>query len=183
MASAPTTSDLRTAPITTQRLVLRPIKEADLKELNVQRADPEVLKWTFDVDSGDNPSKFNTPNDWLPKNINDPKNPWFLICLRPNNSTSTTETITGYICTRFEKDLGFCIGKQFWGQGLATEAAKAYMQRFWEIFPEKQELRAGCHGDNKGSGRVLEKTGFQEWVPPEGKVEEDAREFIIRRGH
>lgn len=56
-------------------------------------------------------------------------------------------------------ELGYWIGKPFWGRGLATEAvegALAWARRRWS----KKALVAGHFADNPASGRVLEKAGF-----------------------
>ena len=57
---------------------------------------------------------------------------------------------------RFE--LGYWLGKPFWGQGYATEAAKkAVSFAFREL--KAETLWAGWYHDNPASGRVLEKLG------------------------
>jgi RimJ/RimL family protein N-acetyltransferase len=56
-------------------------------------------------------------------------------------------------------ELGYWIGKPFWGQGIATEAALAtldWARRAWR----RRAVMAGHFIDNPASGRVLEKAGF-----------------------
>lgn len=56
-------------------------------------------------------------------------------------------------------EIGYWIGKRFWGRGFATEAAGAaldWARRVW-----RRRVLAGAHfRDNPASGRVLEKCGF-----------------------
>lgn len=55
-------------------------------------------------------------------------------------------------------EIGYYIGRDWWGRGFATEAASAltgYMQERGAT-----HLEAGHFLDNPASGRVLEKTGF-----------------------
>lgn len=55
-------------------------------------------------------------------------------------------------------DLGYYVGRDWWGQGYATEAAAAvtgYMKA-----QKAAHLEAGHFVDNPASGRVLEKAGF-----------------------
>lgn len=69
-------------------------------------------------------------------------------------------------------ELGFLFRPQFWGQGLATEAARAAAQHAFTTLGVNA-LFAGHHPDNLGSGRVLQKLGFQrthfELYPPTGR--------------
>lgn len=56
-------------------------------------------------------------------------------------------------------ELGYWIGKPFWGRGFATEAVEAALDwtaRRWR----KRAVTAGHFADNPASGRVLEKAGF-----------------------
>lgn len=58
---------------------------------------------------------------------------------------------------RFE--LGYWLGKSFWGCGYATEAARKVLSfAFREL--KVLEVAAGWFYDNPASGRVLEKLGF-----------------------
>ena len=56
-------------------------------------------------------------------------------------------------------EVGYWIGRSFWGRGYATEAlegALAWASRRWR----RRALVAGHFTDNPASGRVLEKAGF-----------------------
>jgi RimJ/RimL family protein N-acetyltransferase len=56
-------------------------------------------------------------------------------------------------------EVGYWIGKPFWGRGIATEALEAAMdwaKRKWK----KRAVVAGHFSDNPASGRVLDKAGF-----------------------
>ena len=56
-------------------------------------------------------------------------------------------------------EIGYWIGKPFWGRGFASEAvdvALAWAERDWR----KSVIVAGHFADNPASGRVLEKAGF-----------------------
>jgi RimJ/RimL family protein N-acetyltransferase len=64
--------------------------------------------------------------------------------------------------------LGYWIGRRWWGQGFATEAAKAVLKVAKAIGYNR--ITASHFVDNPASGRVLKKAGFQ----PTG---------LIRPGH
>ena len=56
-------------------------------------------------------------------------------------------------------ELGYWLGRPFWGHGYASEAARRLASfGFRELRAER--LLAGWFHDNPASGRVLEKTGF-----------------------
>ena len=56
-------------------------------------------------------------------------------------------------------ELGYWLGKPYWGEGYATEAARRVARfAFEDLHAEK--LTSGYMHDNPGSGRVLAKLGF-----------------------
>ncbi len=57
-------------------------------------------------------------------------------------------------------EIGYWLGVPYWGQGYATEAARAVIDYAFEEFGST-ELRAGARVVNPASRRVLEKCGFQ----------------------
>ena len=58
-------------------------------------------------------------------------------------------------------DFGYILGSAFWGQGYASEAAKALAD--WVMTqPGIYRLLATCHPENKASARVLQKAGLVE---------------------
>ena len=69
-----------------------------------------------------------------------------------------------------EPEVTFWIGREFWGQGVATQA----LTLFLESVDERRPMRARAAKDNAGSIRVLEKCGF--------KVTGEARGFANARG-
>ena len=58
------------------------------------------------------------------------------------------------------KEMGYSLGKAFWGKGYMTEAAKAVID--YAFAEEPQVVLAICTGpENKRSQSVIEKCGFQ----------------------
>ena len=70
-------------------------------------------------------------------------------------------------------ELGYWLGKDFWGQGYATEAAARVLRFAFEEL-QAESVWAGWFFDNPASGRVLQKLGFR----PAGSV----RRYSIARG-
>ena len=56
-------------------------------------------------------------------------------------------------------EIGYWLGRPFWGQGLATEAATAALTWAREQW-RRRVVVSGHFADNPASGRVLEKAGF-----------------------
>lgn len=62
-----------------------------------------------------------------------------------------------YRCTR---EIGYWLGRAFWGRGLATRATALLCDYAWRRHPEVVRLQAEVFGWNAPSCRVLEKNGF-----------------------
>jgi [ribosomal protein S5]-alanine N-acetyltransferase len=79
-------------------------------------------------------------------------------------------------------ELGFHLRPRFWGQGIASEAARAVVQHAFET-PGVNGVFAGHHPENEASRRVLERLGFRythhELYPPTG-LEHPA--YLLRPG-
>lgn len=59
-----------------------------------------------------------------------------------------------------DKEVGYWIGKPYWGNGYITEAAQAVIEEGFRCF-DMDYIDAGYFYDNPASGRVLEKLGFE----------------------
>jgi len=57
-------------------------------------------------------------------------------------------------------ELGYYLGRQHWGKGLATEAGLAVVREGREVMGYVK-LTSRFHADNPASGRVLAKLGFK----------------------
>jgi len=56
-------------------------------------------------------------------------------------------------------EIGYWVGRPYWGQGIASEAAEAVMD--WAANDwRRRVVTAGYFADNPASGRVLERAGF-----------------------
>ena len=57
-------------------------------------------------------------------------------------------------------ELGYWLGREFWGRGFATEAANVVLEHAFGA-GLASEITAGCFADNIRSARVLAKLGFR----------------------
>ena len=59
-----------------------------------------------------------------------------------------------------EAQIAFYIGREYWGHGFATEAARAFVQHGFEQL-NLRRIQAGINTNNAASLRVVEKLGFR----------------------
>ena len=63
-----------------------------------------------------------------------------------------------------ERELGYWLGKPFWGKGIVPEAAREILQHAFEDIG-MQKVWCGCYEGNLKSKRVQEKCGFRyQWT-------------------
>lgn len=146
--------------IETDRLLLRPFEPEDASRLSYFLGDYDVAKMTATV-----------PHPYLPIAAEG----WILMqCAARARGAATPFAITtradGLIgsCGASRRDLsgvevweiGYWIGKPYWGEGYVSEAVTALMDWAKRVHGAKI-FTAGHYIDNPASGRVLEKLGFK----------------------
>ncbi len=62
---------------------------------------------------------------------------------------------------RISAELGYWLGKKYWGKGIMTEAIKQMTKYTFENFGYLHKIYATPFGFNIGSQRVLQKAGFE----------------------
>jgi RimJ/RimL family protein N-acetyltransferase len=143
----------------TERLLLRPGWAEDARELTAGIADPAIVRNLSQV-----PWPYGEEHaaEWLAR-PQDPKLPEFLLTL-PGRHGSAIIGACGLHAGESGPEMGYWIARDKWGQGFATEAARAVARLACML----GHLRlTACHAfDNPASGRVLRKAGFV----PTGRV-------------
>jgi len=141
--------------IETERLILKPWKEEDAKDLFAFAKDPDV-----GPHAGWKPHESVEESLNIIKTLFLPNNVW-AITIKGNGK------IIGSVGLEPDKkrpgvnssELGYSLSKEYWGKGVMTEAAKAVMDFAFKVF--KSEVIAACTGPlNKRSQGVLLKCGF-----------------------
>ena len=128
------------------KILLRPLTEADLPILFQQQLDPEavVLSAYPSKDKGE----FMRHWEGILKNKN--------VIAR---AILYKEKVAGHIICwkegRYEQRIGYWIGKEFWGRGIATSALQEFLTQV-----KVRQLYAEAANHNTASKRVLEKNGF-----------------------
>ena len=139
--------------IKTKRLVLKkPTKKINTKLIASQMGDWEVAKWLSDVPY---PYTEKKAEEWL-NNINHDDLTF---------SIFMNYSLIGGVGVSLEEDnkldLGYWIGKEYWGNGYATETVKGLIKYVKEETSFKQITACYIKG-NTTSENVLRKLGFEE---------------------
>jgi ribosomal-protein-alanine N-acetyltransferase len=141
----------------TPRLILRSFSDGDLEAMSALMADPDFMRFSLGVYSREQTAGFlekvcKRDREGLPSQ--------FAVILRAHNR------LLGY-CGFFpqivdeadELEIGYRLDPDYWGQGIATEAARAVRDYgFHEL--KLPRLISLVHPDNKASRRVAEKNGM-----------------------
>jgi RimJ/RimL family protein N-acetyltransferase len=144
--------------INTERLILRPWNESDASSLYKYAKDPDIGP----IAGWPPHSSMEESRDVIRNVFCGPE--CYAVCsktdnvaigcieLKLNGKTDMTERDD-------ECELGYWIGKDFWGQGLIPEAARALIRHGFEKL-NMNVIWCGYYDGNTKSKRVQEKTGF-----------------------
>jgi ribosomal-protein-alanine N-acetyltransferase len=148
----------RQPELTTERLLLRPFALADAPIVQQLAGDEAIASTTGTIP---HPYEDGMAEEWIrthPKAFEEGKGVIFAITLCED------KTLIGAIGLTIERDheraeLGYWIGKPYWGNGYCTEAARAVLNYgFAELGLNR--IYATHFSRNPASGRVMEKIGM-----------------------
>ena len=160
----------------TERLILRPWLEDDAGELYKYASDPDVgpaAGWpphTSVDNSRDIISTVLSASETYAVCLKDSGKPIGSIGLHRNDLATAED----------EYELGYWIGKPFWGQGLIPEASREILRYSFETL-KMNRIWCGYYDGNEKSRRVQEKLGFVYQRMTEGIEVKQLSE--IRTGH
>ena len=160
----------------TNRLILRPWNEDDAEALYQYARDPEV----------------GPPAGWKPHTsvensreiirdiLSAPET--YAVCMRENNKPIGSIGLhrNDLAANDDEYELGYWIGKPFWGQGLIPEASRELLRYAFEDL-NMNRIWCGYYDGNEKSRRVQQKLGFVYHHTTEGIEVQQMNE--IRTGH
>lgn len=137
-----------------ERLFLRPAWPEDWEAIYSGIADERIVRnlaaapWPY------------TPQDaqYFANLPHDPSNPRFMITALHGGAVTLIGCIGLDECNG-QLEMGYWIGRKFWGHGYATEAGKAAVEIARMLGHGR--LSASHFVDNPASGRVLRKIGFR----------------------
>jgi [ribosomal protein S5]-alanine N-acetyltransferase len=139
----------------TERLILRKFTEKDLPQLHEILSNPETMKfWPA-------PFTLEQTQRWLNRSITANKLTRYAVILKENGELIGD---FGFMRTEVngveENDLGYIFSKEYWGKGLATEAASTCLKYGKEIL-QLERIVASMENKNIASKRVAEKIGMK----------------------
>lgn len=138
--------------IETERLRLSPLVEADADDCQALfERDWEAVKQTGQIPY---PATKDAMQVWIRK-CNGPGSHAFLVSSKLEHKSIG---VIGFGGSSTIAELGYILGRAFWGQGYATEAVNAMIQKARSL--GLGGLQAFSFVENPASARVLEKAGF-----------------------
>lgn len=141
----------------TKRLILRPWQESDAQALYEYAKDPDI-----GLPAGWPPHTDVENSREIIRNVLSAKET-YAVCLKDNipigSISLKLKGATDMTNREDECELGYCLNKPFWGQGLIPEAAAALLRHAFEDLG-MTAVWCGYYEGNEKSRRVQEKLGF-----------------------
>lgn len=140
----------------TNRLILRKLTRDDTEKVFSNWAnDPEVTKYlTWNPHRSIEDTK-QIMDRWM-KEYEDPNTHRFGIVLKDNGELIGSIDVVDYI--NGVPEIGYCLSRKYWNQGLMTEACTVFMNYLFE--KGFKEICIEADVNNIGSNRVIQKCGF-----------------------
>ena len=162
----------------TERLILRPWREEEAEDLYFYASDPEVgtpAGW---------PAHTSVENsrEIIRKVLSAPE--VYAVCLKSGKPIGSIglhfSDVTDLTDREDECELGYWLGKPYWGQGLIPEAAHALLRHAFEALGMRA-VWCGYYEGNEKSRKVQRKLSFQYQRKTEGLFVKQMNE--VRTGH
>jgi RimJ/RimL family protein N-acetyltransferase len=145
--------------ITTPRLVLRWISEDDVDSLYEIFSDPQVMRYWSTAPLSNRDAAADLQCEIAESNENGRMFKWG-IALRDSNTVIGTTTLFNLSLDNGRAELGYAMGRAYWGKGYMNEALKALVSYSFDVM-ELRRLEADVDPRNAASIRTLERLGFQ----------------------
>lgn len=144
----------------TKRLLLRPMEPRDAERVEAYAGDENIAQMTLTMP---HPYKLEDAQTFIKITSKDwEEQTGFVFAITRKNE----DEIIGAIGLSPERahhraEIGYWLGKPFWGKGYVTEAARRVIQFGFEEL-ELERIHAIHFEDNPASGRILQKIGMQQ---------------------
>ena len=143
-----------TQTLETDRLILSPWQRKFAKAMYKNWAtDPEVNKWL----SWELHKNVQETEQVILNWISSPRYNWCILDKQTEEPIGSIDMVK-YDARNFKCEIGYCLSRKYWGNGLMTEALKKVIDFLFSEGFNKIELRHAV--ENVGSGRVMQKAGM-----------------------
>jgi RimJ/RimL family protein N-acetyltransferase len=145
--------------LTTAQLVLRPFQLSDVADIQRLAGDRDIAATTLRIP---HPYLDGMAEEWLGSvNARYEKGDVVAFAITRDNDGALLGAIGLEICREHERaELGYWIGKPYWGNGYCTEAARTVVDYAFETLGLNR-IVAHHLAHNEASGRVMRKVGMQ----------------------
>lgn len=167
-----------TVSIETIRLILRKFEVTDAKDMYHNWAsDPEVCKFLSWGPHGNIEISKQRVKQWAEDTRINNYN-WAIYLKRVDQVIGSITAVNSDERSK-SCEIGYCIGKEYWGEGIVTEALRAVMHfLFYEVGYQRIEARHDV--ENIASGRVMQKAGMhQDKIVRNGNLRRDGIYYDI----
>jgi RimJ/RimL family protein N-acetyltransferase len=146
--------------IESERLVLMPLEPKHADAVVKLANDPELAATTLHIT---HPYDIDDAFSWMKRHpVEWDKQTGLTLGVFIKNPEGKEPEIVGAISLlsiNFQAELGYWIGRKFWGQGYATEAAKTLIQFGFHVL-RLHRIHAQHMSHNPASGKVMQKAGM-----------------------
>ena len=149
---------LPTPTLDTERLRLRPVEDADAEDLVALHSNAHVLRY-WDSPPWTDPGRVEQFLSWSRKLEEDGSGARLVVERRSDGAFLGWCSLSEWNPDFRTASLGYCYGEAAWGQGYATEAARALLTWAFDLL-DLNRVQAETDTRNLASARVLEKLGF-----------------------
>lgn len=148
--------------LTTNQLVLRPFTLADAQTVQHLAGDRDVASTTLRIP---HPYKDGMAEEWIGTHADKcAKGEGISLAVSLRDAGTLVGAVGLEICKEHSRaELGYWIGKPYWGKGFATEAAKALVEYGFQVVGLNR-IYAYHVVRNPASGRVMHKIGMHHAV-------------------
>ncbi|GAB6876810.1 GNAT family N-acetyltransferase [Thermaerobacter litoralis] len=143
----------------TPRLILRPLTLDDVDDVYAYASDPEVARYTtWEAHRSLEDSR--TFVEAVVRAYRDDRNaPWAMV-LRETGRVIGTVDFVAWAPQHARAELGYAMGRAYWGRGLMTEAVRTLIDYGFSRMGLNR-IEARCIPENRASARVMEKAGMR----------------------
>lgn len=143
-----------------KRIKIRKLKLSDVQDIHENIKEKEITKWTINIP---HPYPKEGAKSFIKSShyrLRKKKGYDFGIVLKNTGKVIGGISLTNLDWENKNAEVGYWLGKKYWGKGLTTEAVKLILKFGFEKL-KLHRIYAHLFEENIGSKRVLEKCGFK----------------------